>query len=75
MFRMQAERPHTEDILIYKSEARRKTRLSLEEEYLHELQNNFALETIKRRCFDAHQQPIAQRISAEDVPMVDSKAI
>lgn len=54
---MMPERPHSEDVLIYKGGvSTRKTRLSVEEEFLHDMQSMIYLDAIKRRRLENHSK-------------------
>lgn len=64
---MMPEKPQTEDIIVYKgNEQRRKTKLSLEDEFMHDLTCKLALESLKRRCIEGVSKV------REDLPLIQS---
>lgn len=69
------EKNHAEDIIVYKPEARRKTRLSIEDEFLQDLERNARFNEIKRRCLDTYMNNAEQSSTSLQVIQATSTAV
>jgi len=62
------ERPQTEDIMVYKGE--RKTKLSVEEEFLHDMQSMVYLDAVKRRRLECFSKVKEEQNYPSHLPIV-----